>query len=90
VVPEERGKGYCTEAAQIAVDYLFLSKNVVRVQAATMTENLASQRVLEKAGFRKEGTVRKGLFAWGNWVDINLYGLLREDWKQPRVLTKLE
>ena len=88
VVPAERGKGYCTEAAQIAVDYLFMSKDIVRIQAAAMTENLASQRVLEKIGFRKEGTMRKGLFAWGKWVDINMYGLLREEWKEPKVLTK--
>ena len=57
VVPSERGKGYGAEAAQLMVDYLFLSKDIPRVQAVTDVRNKASQRVLEKAGFKKEGTV---------------------------------
>ena len=86
LVPSERGKGYCTEAVQLAVDYLFMSKNIVRIQAGTLTENVASQRVLEKSGFQREGIIRKGLFSWGNWVDICLYGILREEWKEPKIL----
>ena len=35
LVPNERGKGYCTEAAKIMVDYLFLSKDTMRIQAST-------------------------------------------------------
>jgi RimJ/RimL family protein N-acetyltransferase len=35
IAPSERGKGYCTEATQLMVDYLFLSKDVSRIQAAT-------------------------------------------------------
>lgn len=30
------------------------------------------------------------MFAWGNWVDLYLYSILREDWKEPRILTKTE
>jgi RimJ/RimL family protein N-acetyltransferase len=56
IFPDERGKGYCTEAVQIMVDYLFMSRNIVRVQAHTNIRNKASQRVLEKSGFKKEGT----------------------------------
>ena len=69
------------------VDYLFMSKDRVRVQAATNSENKASQRVLEKAGFQKEGVVRKGLFLWGEWTDVYLYGILREEWKEPNMST---
>jgi RimJ/RimL family protein N-acetyltransferase len=88
LIPSERGKGYCTEAVQIAVDYLFMSKNIVRVQAGTFPGNIASQRILEKAGFKREGTVRKGMFSWGNWEDVCLYGLLREEWKEPKILAR--
>jgi RimJ/RimL family protein N-acetyltransferase len=88
LIPSERGKGYCTEAVQLAVDYLFMSKDIVRVQAGTFTDNLASQKVLEKAGFQREGRIRKGMFAWGNWVDLYLYGILREEWKEPKILIK--
>jgi ribosomal-protein-alanine N-acetyltransferase len=88
LIPAERGKGYCTEAVGIMVDYLFMSKDRVRVQAATNSGNKASQRVLEKSGFQKEGVVRKGLFLWGEWADVCLYGILRQEWKEPKILTK--
>ena len=88
MVPEERGKGYCSEAVNIMVDYLFLSKDMMRIQANTDTTNVASQRILEKVGFKKEGTLRKSAFFRGRWRDWFLYSFLREDWKEPRILTK--
>jgi RimJ/RimL family protein N-acetyltransferase len=88
LIPSERGKGYCTEAVKLAVDYLFMSKQVVRIQAGTLPQNVASQKVLEKAGFQKEGTMRKAIFAWGKWEDLWLYSILREEWKAPKILTK--
>jgi len=62
LVSGERGKGYGTEAIKILVDYLFLSKDIVRIQAGTNAANKASQKVLEKAGFTREGIVRKEMF----------------------------
>jgi RimJ/RimL family protein N-acetyltransferase len=88
LVPSERGKGYCSEAVQIIVDYLFLSKDIVRVQAHTDVRNVASQRVLEKIGFKKEGVVRKSSFVGGEWRDSCLFSFLREEWKEPKILTK--
>ena len=88
LVPSERGKGYCTEALEIMVDYLFLSKEIIRIQAQTDPRNLASQKVLEKAGFKKEGTLRKSLFMRGEWRDALLYSILREEWKEPKIVTK--
>ena len=88
LVPSERGKGYCTEAVRIMVDYLFLSRDTMRVQACTDTRNLASQKVLEKAGFKTEGTMRKTLFLRGGFKDACLYSILREEWKEPKILTR--
>ncbi len=88
LVPGERGKGNGTEAVEIMVDYLFLSKDIMRVQACTDTRNLASQKVLEKAGFKKEGTMRKYLFLRGEPRDAHMYSILREEWKKPRILTE--
>lgn len=45
-------------------------------------------RVLEKAGFTKEGLIRKSVFIRGEWRDGILYSILREDWKEPRILAK--
>jgi len=87
-LPNERGKGYCTEAATMMVDYLFLSKDVGRIQAETDERNIASQRVLEKVGFTKEGVLRKLVFIRGEWRDAYLYSILREEWKEPRIVTR--
>jgi len=88
LVPSERGKGYCTEAVKIMVDYLFLSRDTMRIQACTDKRNLASQKVLDKAGFKKEGTMRKYFFIRGELRDAFLYSILREEWKEPQILTK--
>ena len=88
LVPSERGKGYCSEAVKIMVDYLFLSRELVRVQAITDVDNFASQRVLEKSGFKKEGAIRKSAFIRGRWRDGCLFSILREEWKEPKILTK--
>jgi RimJ/RimL family protein N-acetyltransferase len=82
----ERGKGYGTEAVQIMVDYIFLHKDTVRVQAETHPDNVASQRVLEKAGFKFEGRIRKSFFSRGVYRDTAMYSILREEWKAPKVL----
>jgi len=88
LIPSERGKGYCTEAVKIMVDYLFLSKEIVRIQAHTDVRNTASQKVLEKADFKREGVIRKSMFIKGEWRDLLLYSVLREEWKEPKILTK--
>jgi RimJ/RimL family protein N-acetyltransferase len=87
MVPTERGKGYCTEASNIMVDYLFLSKNIERIQAQTDVRNVGSQKVLEKAGFKMEGTIRKAFFLRGQLRDSILYSILKEEWREPKILT---
>ena len=88
LVPDERGKGYGTEAVKIAVDYLFLSKSIMRIQVETDPKNAASQRILQKAGFMKEGEIRKSFFCRGEWRDSVLFSILREEWKEPRIIGK--
>jgi ribosomal-protein-alanine N-acetyltransferase len=82
----ERKKGFCTEAVNIFVDFLFLSRDIQRIQATTDIRNRASQRVLEKAGFTQEGVIRKGLFMKGEIVDTSLFSIIRDDWKEPKIL----
>jgi len=61
----------------------------MRIQATTDVRNAASQKVLEKVGFKKEGTIRKCFFMRGEWRDAYLYSILREEWKEPKILTKI-
>ena len=88
LLPNERGKGYCSEAVKIMVDYLFLSKDVGRIQAQTDPRNIGSQKVLEKVGFKKEGTLRRSFFTRGEWRDAYSYSILREEWRAPKILTR--
>jgi RimJ/RimL family protein N-acetyltransferase len=88
LAPSERGKGYGTEAVQLMVDNLFIYRNIARIQATANVGNKAAQRVLEKAGFKVEGTIRKLSFVRGEWTDRILYSILLEEWKEPRILTK--
>jgi ribosomal-protein-alanine N-acetyltransferase len=90
LLPRERGKGYCSEAAKIMVDYLFLSKDVACIQATTDVGNVASQKVLGKAGFQKEGIMRKRFFSNGDWRDTVMFSTLREEWKEPKILARTE
>ena len=86
MISSERKKGFCTEAVKLFVDFLFLLQPIQRIQATTDNRNKASQRVLEKSGFTKEGILRKGLFMKGDWVDISLFSILREDWEEAKIL----
>jgi RimJ/RimL family protein N-acetyltransferase len=88
IKPSEHDKGYGTEALQLMVDYLFLAKEVHRVQANIDPENKASQRILEKVGFKKEGVSRRSSFVRGLWQDECHYSILREEWKEPKMLTR--
>jgi len=88
LIPSERNKGYGAEAVNLVVDFLFLSKNIVRIQAKANPRNIASQRVLEKAGFKREGVIRKDVFIRGKWQDGVLYSILREEWNEPKILKK--
>ena len=88
LMPSESKKGYATEATQLMVDYLFLSKEIARIQAIVDVRHIASQRVLEKAGFQREGTMRDESFDRGEWRDFYLYSILRREWKEPKILTK--
>jgi RimJ/RimL family protein N-acetyltransferase len=86
IIPSERGKEYATEAGRMLVDYLFLSKDIIRIQADTSEHNIASQRVLEKIGFTREGVLRKVSFEYGAWKNAIQYSILREEWKKPRFI----
>ena len=69
------------------MDFLFLSKQIVRIQADTnIKKSIGSQKVLEKAGFTKEGIIRKMMFNRGDWRDYILFSILREEWKEPQIL----
>lgn len=77
--PEARGHGYGTEAQRLLAELLFESFDVERVEASTDIENLPEQRSLEKAGFTREGVLRRAQFRAGAYHDLVNYSMIRED-----------
>ena len=78
--PSDRRRGYGFESVRLMLEYLFLTRNLERIQATTSVENLPSQSLLEKAGFKKEGVLRSADFVNGRYVDIIVYSMLRGEW----------
>ncbi|ABL84042.1 GCN5-related N-acetyltransferase [Nocardioides sp. JS614] len=74
------GHGYATEAAAALLRWAFDTLDLNRVQAEADTRNAASARVLEKLGFRREGTLREDCVVNGEVSDSWVYGLLRREW----------
>lgn len=74
------GCGYVTEAAAAVVEYAFDKLAMNRVFAFHFARNAASGRVLQKIGMRREGTLRQHLVKWGEHVDVDYYGVVREEW----------
>ena len=74
-----QGKGFAQEAVKLLIDYLFAGYPVERIIAFTDAENIPAQRVLEKNSFQQEGRLRRSMFRAGEWRDILIYGLLRQD-----------
>ena len=73
------GKGYATEAAQAVVRYGFDQLGLNRIFASHFRQNPASGKVLKKLGMRHEGRMRQHVLKWGEFMDIELYSILREE-----------
>jgi ribosomal-protein-alanine N-acetyltransferase len=73
------GKGYATKAVTLALDIAFKELKLHRVIAEAQPENMGSVRVLEKAGFTREGYARKNLLVNGEWKDHVAMAILYED-----------
>lgn len=73
------GRGYATEAVQAVIAYGFDELHLNRIYAEHFTRNPASGRVMQKAGMRHEGTLRQMHKKWGEYVDTDMYSILRED-----------
>jgi RimJ/RimL family protein N-acetyltransferase len=73
-------QGYCTEAARAVVAYGFESVNLQRVFANYFAINPASGRVMAKLGMQPEGVLRKHRVKWGQYVDLIVCGLLRDEY----------
>jgi [ribosomal protein S5]-alanine N-acetyltransferase len=75
------GNGYATEAAMAIVKYGFETLQLQRIFASYIPQNVASGNVLRKIGMRHEGYLRAHILKWGEFMDLEMYGMLAADWK---------
>jgi ribosomal-protein-alanine N-acetyltransferase len=74
------GRGFATEATGAVIAYGFEILGLNRLFAIHFARNPASGRVLEKNGMRHEGTLRQDIRKWDEYVDVEVYGILRGEW----------
>ena len=78
------GKGYATEAARAMLRYGFEKLDLHRIFATHFKSNPASGNILKKIGMRYEGCQRGHALKWGQFVDSEMYGILRHEWESHK------
>ncbi|MDM5436607.1 GNAT family protein [Bacillus hominis] len=73
---EHNSRGYTTEALQLVVDFAFRELKLHRIEAGAMPDNIASIRVLEKVGFKKEGIAKENVKINGKWTDHQILAII--------------
>lgn len=79
IAEEYWGKGIMTEAVRQICESVFNESDIIRIYAEPFAYNIASCRVLEKAGFQYEGTLRSNAVKNGKVLDMKMYSLLKEE-----------
>ena len=77
IAEEYWGKGIMTEAVRQICNYVFENSDIIRIYAEPFATNFASCRVLEKAGFQLEGTLRSNAVKSGKVMDMKMYSLIK-------------
>ena len=73
-------KGYCSEAVIAVRDFAFEHIHIHKMQVCHKAGNIASKRVIEKCGFRYDGTLRDYFYMDGQYVDRLFYSMVEDEW----------
>lgn len=83
-------RGIMSEAVPAMVNYTFANFDIIRVYAGVFDRNLASMRVLEKAGFKKEAIHHQAIFKNGELLDEHLFTIVNtSQTKRPEIVNTL-
>jgi RimJ/RimL family protein N-acetyltransferase len=77
---EDWGKGVGTEVAAGLLNFGFVELKMHRIEAKCDPDNIASYKVMEKNGMRREGILREEKKIRGEWRDSYIYSILENDW----------
>lgn len=85
--------GYITEAKIAANNFAFNNLKLRKLNSTVFVDNIASNKTQQSIGYKFEGCKKKDIksLATGKIKDVNLYGLLKEDWKKvrPKLIKKI-
>ena len=81
ISPEYWNKGYCTEALALVIRYAIIELGINRVEATCQIENIGSARVMEKVGMVLEGILRQHSYKNGDYHDVKIFSIIRNDMK---------
>ena len=76
---QDRGKGYGKEATRMALEYAFFHLNLRRIELKVLKSNHLAIQMYEKCEFRHEGLLRQAVFKNGNYEDVCIMGILRDE-----------
>lgn len=82
--PAHQGRGYATEAVRCLLEYAFSTLGLHRVIGNCDARNLASARVLERAGMRREAHFVEDYWSKGEWTSSLIYAMLEREWRERR------
>lgn len=81
----EQGKGYGQEAIKLVTDHAFRKMNMHRVGAGTAAKNGSSIGAFMAAGYTEEGVRRQAYYINGEYQDIVLLSILKNEWRKVYV-----
>jgi RimJ/RimL family protein N-acetyltransferase len=83
IAPEARGMGVGRRALELTVEEAFNEAGAHRLYARILATNEASKSLFSSLGFRHEGTMRGHVQRERQLIDVELWGLLRGEWRPP-------
>jgi RimJ/RimL family protein N-acetyltransferase len=81
LLPAFRGRGLGTDAVRVLCRYGFAIRGLHRLQAETFAGNDAMIHAASRAGFTREGTLRRSAWVNGDFTDEVILGLLATEWE---------
>lgn len=85
-LPQFWGHGYAAEAARMLLEISFNHIRLHRVCASCNSNNVNSEKIMQKIGMKKEGEFRKVRFKDGHWDNELRYSILAEEWKVEKTI----
>lgn len=84
--PNHWKQGFGVEAVNLIIEYAFNVLNAHRIVAYINTENLMSEKLMNRVGMVKDGTLREVRICNGKWCDESIYSMLEREWNERRIV----